>query len=319
MTQKHHMLARAALLAMLASVALAAPAEANKPAKLSDEALVEGALLCTQHFPVQEKRNNIPTHLLAAIATTESGRWHDGLDMNVPWPWTINVEGKGYFFNSKAEAIAQTQNLIARGARSIDVGCMQVNLKHHPKAFADLNEAFDPQKNVTYAAKFLRDNYASLGDWIKATAAYHSRTPKHGQRYLGQIERSWNRIVAKVAAARATKGGNPNAAATHVALAGDALARPAVKAVAKPRIVQTTRTTRPPRSARVIEVSDNARRNGEVVVVRPEPAPVVAVAEPVALPAAPRGNSIRRVSLDNTPPAALPVPQANQPDFVFAN
>ena len=57
---------------------------------------------------------------------------------------------------------------------------MQVNLKHHPKAFANLNEAFDPATNVSYAAGFLRTNYASLGNWIKATAAYHSRTPSYG-------------------------------------------------------------------------------------------------------------------------------------------
>ena len=167
--------------------------------------LIEGGRLCTEQFPVQEQQNNIPTHLLAAISTTESGRWHEGLGMAIPWPWTINVDGKGYYFKTKAEAMAQTQNLMAQGKRSIDVGCMQVNLKHHAKAFANLDQAFDPKTNVAYAAKFLHDNYAELGDWIKATAAYHSRTQVYGQQYLTQIERSWNKIVAKVAAARANQ------------------------------------------------------------------------------------------------------------------
>ena len=107
--------------------------------------LLEGARQCTQHFAQAERQQNIPTHLLAAIATTESGRYHTGLGMSVPWPWTINVEGKGYYFNSKAEAMAEANRLLAKGYRSIDVGCMQVNLKHHPDAFTDLNQAFDPE------------------------------------------------------------------------------------------------------------------------------------------------------------------------------
>jgi soluble lytic murein transglycosylase-like protein len=197
----------------LALVVGAPTASWAAPSAVSGEKLIEGARLCTQRFPLEEQRNSIPTHLLAAIATTESGRWHEGLGMNVPWPWTINVEGKGYFFSSKAEAIAQTQHLINQGHRSIDVGCMQVNLKHHAKAFATLDQAFDPEMNVAYAAKFLHDNYADLGDWIKATAAYHSRTAYYGNRYLAEIERSWNRIVAKVAAARASQTGSVATAA----------------------------------------------------------------------------------------------------------
>ena len=40
----------------------------------------------------------------------------------------------------------------AQGARSIDVGCMQVNLLHHADAFASLEQAFDPVANARYAA-----------------------------------------------------------------------------------------------------------------------------------------------------------------------
>ncbi|MES2984116.1 MAG: lytic transglycosylase domain-containing protein [Pseudomonadota bacterium] len=302
----------AAVATMLLGMALA-----PTPAHAQADPLIEGARQCTQYFPVEEQKNGIPTHLLAAIATTESGRWHKALGMNVPWPWTINVEGKGYVFNSKAEAIAQTQSLIAKGYRSIDVGCMQVNLKHHPKAFADLNQAFDPSTNVAYAAKFLHDNYATLGDWIKATAAYHSRTPVHGARYLSDIERSWNRIVAKVASARASKGGE----AATMALAGNAPTAPA--AAPMTRVVAPARVMAEPRKSRVIEVHDAARSSSEVVVVRPAPAaPVVAVADAapavMASDTAPKlaGDSVRRVSLDNSRAGA--VPKAG-PQFVFAN
>lgn len=282
-------------------------------AMASTDPLIEGARQCTQYFPVEEKKNSIPTHLLAAIATTESGRYHKGLGMSVPWPWTINVEGKGYHFDTKAEAIAQTQSFLAKGYRSIDVGCMQVNLKHHPKAFSDLNQAFDPAANVAYSAKFLRTNYTSLGDWIKATAAYHSRTDIYAQRYLVSIERSWNSIVGKVNAARASKaGGNP----------------PAVQVASRAPVAenppQATRAASPMRAAqkvRVIRVSEAPRRSsGEVLIVRPSaPAPApVAVATVTVTPAAaalPQGSSIRRVNLDNRAASAV----STEPKFVFAN
>lgn len=316
---------------VVAALALAMPVGAAA----SVDPLIDGARQCTQHFPVEEKRKNIPTHLLAAIATTESGRYHKGLGMSVPWPWTINVDGKGYYFNSKAEAIAQTQNLIASGRRSIDVGCMQVNLKHHPKAFANLNQAFDPAANVAYAATFLHDNYATLGDWIKATAAYHSRTPVYGQKYLLDIERSWNRIVGKVAQARASKSGG-------VAMARADASPPAATARAQqaPRVIRAASPMREARQVRVIQVNDaSTRARSEVLVVRADAAPRVAAARPLAVadasdsgvimptatsPAAPvpapeRGDSVRRVSLDSKAVSALPVAQADGARFIFAN
>ncbi len=180
-----------------------APAEAE-----AYDALIEGAKQCTQYFPVKEREYGIPVHLLAAISSIETGRYHKGLGMALPWPWTINVEGKGYFFQSKAEAVAETRRHLNNGKRSIDVGCMQVNLKHHPKAFANLEEAFDPEKNVGYAAKFLRNNYSDLDNsWVKAAAAYHSRTPSRGNPYLQKVAGAWQKIVTKVQQAQVRSGG----------------------------------------------------------------------------------------------------------------
>lgn len=330
----------------LAATAMAVALLAPMAAQADRDTLIEGARLCTQYFPVEERKNTIPTHLLAAIATTESGRWHQGLGMAVPWPWTINVEGKGYYFSSKAEAIAQVKNLMAQGSRSIDVGCMQVNLKHHPNAFANLDAAFDPATNVAYAAKFLHDNYADLGDWIKATAAYHSRTPVYGNQYLGEIEKSWNRIVSKVAAARASQGVAP-AAATNPQLATLAPA---------PTPAKTFRPLRDTHNVKVIHVADEAGKTprNDVLVIRPSApvasapnapkapaAPTIAaaapspasvkladasplveaapVAAPAPAPAAtapllPTGDTVRRVSL-GAPPEA----RQSGTKFVFAN
>lgn len=299
-----------------AAIALCASVVAA-PAMASDR-MVEGARLCTQQFPVQERNHSIPTHLLAAISSTESGRWHDGLGMALPWPWTINVEGKGYYFDSKAEAIAKTAAFISAGKRSIDVGCMQVNLKHHANAFRSLDEAFEPSTNVAYAAKFLRNNYNDLGDWIKATAAYHSRTNKLGNAYLARIEKSWNRIVARVQQARARQG-MPAANIPNQEFNVASLDTPA----------STGRTMRPlesTRNVKVIQVSQQPRpAHTDVLVIRNAdttatvPAPQAAVTPAPEMMVMTPSAGARRVSIDKQGSSADIGGKQSSTRFVFAN
>jgi Transglycosylase SLT domain len=71
------------------------------------------------------------------------------------------------------------------------VGCLQVNLMHHPEAFATLDEAFDPAANVAYAARFLHELFAESQDWAQAAAAYHSRRTDLGIAYLQQVLAVW--------------------------------------------------------------------------------------------------------------------------------
>lgn len=125
----------------------------------------------------------LPASLVPAIARVESGRLDPASGKVRPWPWTINVDGVGFFFATKAEVVAAVQTLQAKGKRSIDVGCMQVNLLHHPDAFADLDDAFDPATNARYAVRFLLSLYAQTKDWPLATAYYHSSTPDLGEEY----------------------------------------------------------------------------------------------------------------------------------------
>ena len=61
--------------------------------------------------------------------------------------------------------------------RNIDVGCVQVNLMHHPAAFADLGQAFDPSANVAYGAWLLATLRDATGSWERAVALYHSARP----------------------------------------------------------------------------------------------------------------------------------------------
>lgn len=160
--------------------------------------LIEGAKQCTRYLQIYEHEYAIPTHLLSAIASTESGRYHDGLKIKLPWPWTINAEGKGYFFNTKEEAIAAAHSLQALGVKSMDIGCMLVNIQQHPDAFSSLSQAFEPENNIAYAASFLRKLYQKEGSWKQATIDYHSKNPQDGQVYVGKIYANWYNIVERL-------------------------------------------------------------------------------------------------------------------------
>jgi hypothetical protein len=146
--------------------------------------------LCEQAVARAEAARGLPGGLLPALARVESGR-PDAAGIIRPWPWTIDVEGQGRFYASKEEAVAAVRTLLASGIRSIDVGCLQVNLLHHPAAFPTLEAAFDPAANALYAARFLSALHARDDDWAHAIAAYHSETQRLGADYRARVLAIW--------------------------------------------------------------------------------------------------------------------------------
>jgi hypothetical protein len=152
---------------------------------------------CRAAIPAAEREAGIPAHLLTAIGRVESGRRDPETGAFHPWPWTINAEGAGQYFPTKAAAIAAVQALQARGVRSIDIGCMQVNLRHHPHAFPSLEAAFDPLTNARYAARFLTELNATRQDWARAASAYHSQTPEFAEPYRARVMAAWAQEQAR--------------------------------------------------------------------------------------------------------------------------
>jgi len=155
-------------------------AHASPPPGLCDAAIVSA-----------EYYGHLPPRMLQAIALVESGRFDEQSGTVHPWPWTINAEGQGHFYETKAQAIAAVQALRARGVHSIDVGCAQINLMFHPDAFASLDEAFDPIANTRYAARFLNQLHGPGRDWAYAIGAYHSETPALGDAYRVLVMLRW--------------------------------------------------------------------------------------------------------------------------------
>ena len=168
---------------LLGLIGHAAAAEPSVP--------LTNASSCLPEIIAAERHLALPPKLLQTIGIVETGRTDPATGRVVPWPWSINVAGVDRVFETKAAAIAAVQDLQNDGIRSIDVGCMQVNLMYHPSAFASLDEAFDPSANVQYAARFLRALYQEIGAWPQAAAAYHSRTQEIGASYETRVMAMW--------------------------------------------------------------------------------------------------------------------------------
>lgn len=135
-----------------------------------------------------EQKYDIPGHLLLAIGIQEAGR--NGPAGLAVWPWTVNANGEGAFFKTREDAQDWVRQKQSEGINSIDVGCMQINLRWHGHQFPSQDAAFDPKLNADYAARFLLGLYNETGAWDKAAGRYHSATEVHQRRYLDSLGRN---------------------------------------------------------------------------------------------------------------------------------
>jgi hypothetical protein len=131
----------------------------------------------------------VPYDVLIAISVVETGR------DNRPWPWTVNIDGQGYWLDTSADAQTMVQTALDAGLTNIDLGCFQLNYRWHAEAFASISDMLDPFQNATYAAAYLAAQYDETGDWSAAAAAYHSATPEHAEHYRARFEEIWTTLA----------------------------------------------------------------------------------------------------------------------------
>jgi hypothetical protein len=170
------------LLLAFAGVSDPASAGASKSAATPSD-------LCLDAIAHAEQHQATPLGLLAVIAKVESGRPTQSGGLQ-PWPWTIDADGQGIFFASKEQAIAWSKQALDSGSVTfLDVGCMQIDLRMHPAAFRSLDDAFDPNANAEYGARYLRQLHDGIagGNWYTAVGFYHSQTPELAALYRQQV------------------------------------------------------------------------------------------------------------------------------------
>jgi soluble lytic murein transglycosylase-like protein len=130
--------------------------------------LAAGGLACEREMARAARANGIPLNVLYAVGLTETG--HKGA-LN---PFDMNVDGRTVVSASLAEALAKFSAERAKGARLIDIGCMQINERWHAADFQSLTDMFDPARNVRYAAGFLKELRQREGSWTLAVARYNA-------------------------------------------------------------------------------------------------------------------------------------------------
>ncbi len=150
-------------------------------------ATTDPAEICDAVAGIAAREAGLSVSMLRALTRTETGRARNG--RLTPWPWTVNMEGAGRWFDTRNEALAYARKHHARGATSFDVGCFQINYRWHHKAFTSVEAMFDPLENARYAAKFLLELKSEGVDWQKAVGHYHSRTPTLAQKYVTRFNR----------------------------------------------------------------------------------------------------------------------------------
>ncbi|MFS8979206.1 transglycosylase SLT domain-containing protein [Cupriavidus necator] len=158
-----------------------------RPPALNDaaqEALAErrGGWACAPKTePFAQMGSRVDPKITAGIAMNESsyrGR---------PWPWTLNVAGRGKFFSTREEAYGAINRLLANQRCDFDVGLMQVNWCYHGKRFASPWDALAPATNIRVAEDILTENLQRSGSAMKAVAWYHSANPERGGPYFSRF------------------------------------------------------------------------------------------------------------------------------------
>jgi soluble lytic murein transglycosylase-like protein len=145
--------------------------------------------LCLGAIAEAGARNRVPPGLLEAVARVETGRPLPVTGDRQPWPWSVNSDGESLFFDTRASAAAEAARRLAHGARYVDIGCTQVDLRMHPDAFPTLADAFNPATNADYAARLLAALHAASHSWELAAGRYHSATPGLLEPYQASVSR----------------------------------------------------------------------------------------------------------------------------------
>ncbi len=168
--------------AIIAITALGATSEAKAqgiPSAHPDE--------CPSMIAQTEAQRNIPRGLLMAIAVTESAIG------NRPNPYAMNIAGRSYHASGTQEMANIISANWARGTTSIDVGCMQINLKYHGQKFARLTDLLDSRANVSYGASYLISLAKEYGSWKEAVMSYHNRNNPGRRQWYGC--KVWNNYL----------------------------------------------------------------------------------------------------------------------------
>src|SRR6185295_7495655 len=91
-----------------------------------------GENACEREMARAAQSHGVPLGMLYAVGLTETGRG-DSLR-----PYALNIDGRAVYDIDKQQALRSFDEARKRGAKLIDVGCMQINHHFHAAHFASV-------------------------------------------------------------------------------------------------------------------------------------------------------------------------------------
>ena len=123
-------------------------------------------------YQLAARQAGVPSPVLYAVALQESGTRLRG--RLIPWPWTLNVAGKGERYATRAAACAGLRRaLIQTSASRIDAGLGQINLGYQAHRYDHPCDLLDPYRNLAVAAEILQEQHEPGENWLIAIGRYH--------------------------------------------------------------------------------------------------------------------------------------------------
>lgn len=120
------------------------------------------------------KKVEVDPLLLYAVALTESALYA-GSGNIAPYPYVIRSDEGPKFFDEFEAAEKELKRVLQR-THNVDVGLMQINLRHHPQPHP--THLLNPEANLEYGAKYLKKTMASTEDPVVGVGRYHSYTER---------------------------------------------------------------------------------------------------------------------------------------------
>ncbi len=138
----------------------------------------------------------LPASLLYAVALTESGQSRLSEDQLRPWPWTLNVNGKGQYFPSRKAAWRALQQALDSDQHSVDIGLMQVNWRYHQQALGSPWQALEPYHNLRVGASILKGCHVTKLNWQESVGCYHApNNLPRAQKYSQRVTAYWQQLT----------------------------------------------------------------------------------------------------------------------------
>lgn len=136
----------------------------------------------------------MPADVFFSVTLQESSKAGNGKVL--PWPWTLNIDEKPFYFDTREEAETALIDAMTRAAREgrigkVAVGLGQIYMPAHADNFKSPLQALDPTINLNYAARLLVKHYVwtveqGNPDWWIAVGKYYS--PGNGPKGKAQAK-----------------------------------------------------------------------------------------------------------------------------------